>query len=164
MSARVFKSVDITVNGATLRAEVETRQSLAEFLRAHAGLTGTHIGCDTSQCGACTVHVDGVGLKSCTLLAVQANGAVVTTIEGLAVRDAMHPMQQAFQEHHALQCGFCTPGMVMSALDLVRRNPQPTDDDIRHALEGNICRCTGYYNIVKAISAGAKAMRELRPE
>ncbi len=159
MSARVLHPVEMTVNGVTIRAQVETRQALAEFLRANAGLTGTHIGCDTSQCGACTVHVDGVGLKSCTLFAVQANGAAVTTIEGVAPQGAMHPMQQAFQEHHALQCGFCTPGMIMSALDLVRRNPEPTDDEIRQALEGNICRCTGYYNIVKAIAAGARAMR-----
>ena len=160
MSARVLHPVEMTVNNMTIRAEVETRMSLAEFLRDTADLTGTHIGCDTSQCGACTVHVDGVGLKSCTLFAVQANAATVTTIEGVASQGAMHPMQQAFQEHHALQCGFCTPGMIMSALDLVRRNPEPTDDEIRHALEGNICRCTGYYNIVKAISAGARALRE----
>lgn len=160
MNARVLHPVEMTVNGMTIRAQVETRMPLAEFLRDTAGLTGTHIGCDTSQCGACTVHVDGIGLKSCTLFAVQANGSAVTTIEGVARQDTMHPMQQAFQAHHALQCGFCTPGMIMSALDLLRRNPEPTDDEIRHALEGNICRCTGYYNIVKAISAGARALRE----
>jgi carbon-monoxide dehydrogenase small subunit len=160
MSERVFQHIEMTVNGRRIAAEVETRTPLVEFLRNAASLTGTHVGCDTSQCGACTVHVDGIGLKSCTLFAVQANGATVTTIEGVAKDGEMHAMQKAFHEHHALQCGFCTPGMVMSALDLLRRNPSPTEDQIRHALEGNICRCTGYYNIVKAISAGAKALRE----
>ena len=161
MSAeRVYQHVEMTVNGRKLSARVETRTSLVEFLRETAGLTGTHVGCDTSQCGACTVHVDGIGLKSCTLFAVQAHGANVTTIEGIATDSGMHPIQKAFHEHHALQCGFCTPGMVMSALDLLRRNPAPTEDEIRHGLEGNLCRCTGYYNIVKAIAAAASAMRE----
>jgi carbon-monoxide dehydrogenase small subunit len=160
MDQRIFQQIEMTVNGRKIAAQVETRTPLVEFLRGTAGLTGTHVGCDTSQCGACTVHVDGVGLKSCTLFAVQANGATVTTIEGVAKDGVMHPLQTAFHEHHALQCGFCTPGMVMSALDLLRRNASPTEDEIRHALEGNICRCTGYYNIVKAISAAAKTMRQ----
>ncbi len=159
MSARVLQRVELAVNGTTIAGEVDTRVSLAEFLRTTAGLTGTHIGCDTSQCGACTVHVDGVSIKSCTLFAVQASGSAVTTIEGVAEGGILHPMQQAFQEHHALQCGFCTPGMIMTSLDLVRRNPAPTEQEIRHGLEGNICRCTGYYNIVTAIAAGARAMR-----
>ena len=153
--AAVRLPVRITINGTPVAAEVDTRTLLAEFIRVQARLTGTHMGCDTSQCGACTVHVDGVALKSCTLFAVQADGASVTTIEGVGSDAALHPLQLAFQEHHALQCGFCTPGMVMSALDLLRRNPAPTDDEIRHGLEGNLCRCTGYYNIVKAIAAAA---------
>jgi aerobic carbon-monoxide dehydrogenase small subunit len=152
-------SVAMTVNGRKVSAAVEPRWSLAEFLREHLHLTGTHIGCDTSQCGACTVHVDGIALKSCTLLAVQADGTAVTTIEGVAPPGGLHPMQAAFQEHHALQCGYCTPGMVMSALDLARREPDPSEASVRHNLAGNICRCTGYYNIVKAILAGAAAMR-----
>jgi carbon-monoxide dehydrogenase small subunit len=130
-----------------------------QFLREQLGLTGTHVGCDTSQCGACVVHVDGKSVKSCTLLAVQANGAEVTTIEGLASNGALHPMQAAFREHHGLQCGFCTPGMVMSAVDLASRNADPSEQDVREWLEGNICRCTGYHNIVKAVQAGARAMR-----
>ena len=129
-----------------------------QLLREHLGLTGTHVGCDTSQCGACVVHVDGVSVKSCTLLAVQAEGANVLTIEGLATGNQLHPMQEAFRENHGLQCGFCTPGMVMSAVDLANRNKHPSEQEIREWLEGNICRCTGYHNIVKAIKAGAEAM------
>lgn len=152
-------TVSMTVNGKTVSREVEERTLLVAFLREHLGLTGTHVGCDTSQCGACVVHVDGRSVKSCTTLAVQANGADVTTIEGLAAADGtLHPMQAAFREHHGLQCGFCTPGMVMSAVDLVRENPSPTEAEIREGLEGNICRCTGYHNIVKAVKAGAEAM------
>jgi carbon-monoxide dehydrogenase small subunit len=150
-------SVTITVNGKPQTAEVENRTLLVQFLRENLGLTGTHVGCDTSQCGACVVELDGYSAKSCTILAVQANGAKVTTIEGIA-NGELHPMQAAFREHHGLQCGFCTPGMVMSAIDLAKRNKSPTEDQIRHWLEGNICRCTGYHNIVKAIKAGAEAM------
>ncbi|RUA25486.1 MAG: (2Fe-2S)-binding protein, partial [Actinobacteria bacterium] len=130
-----------------------------QFLREHLHLTGTHVGCDTSQCGACVVHVDGRSVKSCTLLAAQAEGTQVTTIEGLATDGALHPMQEAFREHHGLQCGFCTPGMVLSVLDLVNNDPDPSEQAIREGLEGNLCRCTGYHNIVKAVQAGAKAMR-----
>ncbi|GLR78965.1 (2Fe-2S)-binding protein (plasmid) [Azospirillum oryzae] len=152
-------TVSMTVNGKTVSREVEERTLLVAFLREHLGLTGTHVGCDTSQCGACVVLVDGRSVKSCTALAVQADGAAVTTIEGLAAADGtLHPMQAAFREHHGLQCGFCTPGMVMSAVDLVRENPNPTEAEIREGLEGNICRCTGYHNIVKAVKAGAEAM------
>jgi len=138
---------------------VEGRTLLVQYLREHLGLTGTHVGCDTSQCGACVVHIDGKSVKSCTMLAVQANGAKVTTIEGLAKNGELHPMQAAFREHHGLQCGFCTPGMVMSAVDLANRNAAPSEQDVREWLEGNICRCTGYHNIVKAVQAGARAMR-----
>lgn len=156
--------IRLTVNGNPVMAKVEPRWPLVEFLRDHLGLTGTHVGCDTSQCGACTVHVDGVAMRSCTLFAVQADGCEVKTIEGVADGDRLHPMQQAFHENHALQCGFCTPGMIMSMLDLVRREGYDlTDEKIRHNLEGNICRCTGYYNIVKAVVAGAKAMRGNAP-
>jgi carbon-monoxide dehydrogenase small subunit len=156
--------IKLTVNGNPVVAEVEPRWPLVEFLRDHLGLTGTHVGCDTSQCGACTVHVDGVAMRSCTLFAVQADGCEVKTIEGVADGDRLHPMQQAFHENHALQCGFCTPGMIMSMLDLVRREGHDlTDEKVRHNLEGNICRCTGYYNIVKAVVAGAKAMRDSAP-
>ena len=151
--------VSITVNGENVSREVEPRTLLVQFLREHLGLTGTHVGCDTSQCGACVVHVDGRSVKSCTILAAQANGASVTTIEGLANGETLHPMQEAFRDNHALQCGFCTPGMIMSAVDLVQRNPSPTEEQIRHELEGNICRCTGYHNIVKAVQAGAAAMK-----
>ncbi|MEX1206435.1 MAG: (2Fe-2S)-binding protein [Dongiaceae bacterium] len=151
-------TVSLTVNGKKVSAEVEARTLLVHLLRERLGLTGTHVGCDTSQCGACVVHVDGKSVKSCTLLAVQAEGAKVTTIEGLA-NGELHPMQAAFREHHGLQCGFCTPGMVMSAVDLVRHNADPNEHDVREWLEGNICRCTGYHNIVKAVQAGAKAMR-----
>jgi carbon-monoxide dehydrogenase small subunit len=152
-------TVAMTVNGKPASAEVEPRTLLVQLLRENLRLTGTHVGCDTSQCGACVVHVDGKSVKSCTMLAVQADGAQVTTIEGLAKDGALHPMQAAFREHHALQCGFCTPGMVMSAIDLVRHDPSPSEEAIREWLEGNLCRCTGYHNIVKAIGAGAKAMR-----
>jgi carbon-monoxide dehydrogenase small subunit len=149
----------MTVNGRAVSGDVEARTLLVHFLRDHLRLTGTHVGCDTSQCGACVVHVDGASVKSCTLLAVQADGATVTTIEGLAKGDELHPMQAAFKEHHGLQCGFCTPGMVMSAIDLVKNNPGITEQQIRDGLEGNICRCTGYHNIVKAVKAGAQAMK-----
>jgi carbon-monoxide dehydrogenase small subunit len=151
-------TVSMTVNGKAVSADVEARTLLVHYLRDNLGLTGTHVGCDTSQCGACVVHVDGKSVKSCTLLAVQANGAKVATIEGLAADGKLHPMQEAFREHHGLQCGFCTPGMVMSAIDLVQNNANPSEHDVREWLEGNICRCTGYHNIVKAIQAGAKAM------
>ncbi len=152
-------SVSLTVNGEAVSADVEPRTLLVQMLREQLGLTGTHVGCDTSQCGACVVHVDGESVKACTLLAVQAEGADVTTIEGVADGDTLHPMQQAFHENHGLQCGFCTPGMIMSALDLVKNNPDPSERDIREWLEGNLCRCTGYHNIVKSIDAGARAMR-----
>jgi carbon-monoxide dehydrogenase small subunit len=153
-------TVSMTVNGKAVSADVEARTLLVQYLREHLGLTGTHVGCDTSQCGACVVHVDGKSAKSCTMLAVQAQGAKVTTIEGLATDGKLHPMQEAFRENHGLQCGFCTPGMVMSALDLVQNNPNPNEHDVREWLEGNICRCTGYHNIVKAILAGAQSMRK----
>jgi len=143
--------IRMTVNGKEVSGEVEGRTLLVQFLRDHLGLTGTHVGCDTTQCGACTVHVNGRAMKSCTLLAAHADGADVTTIEGLADGDNLHPMQEAFREHHALQCGFCTPGMVMSAIGLVKDNPKMSEKDVRHGLEGNICRCTGYHNIVEAI-------------
>jgi carbon-monoxide dehydrogenase small subunit len=151
-------NVTMTVNSREVSREVEGRTLLVEFLREHLGLTGTHVGCDTSQCGACVVHVDGDSVKACTMLAAQAAGAEVTTIEGLARNGELHPMQAAFKEHHGLQCGFCTPGMVMSAIDLLKRNPDPGESEIRAWLEGNICRCTGYHNIVKAIQAAARAM------
>ena len=147
--------VSLTVNGKGHQVEIEGRTLLVELLREQLGLTGTHVGCDTSQCGACVVHIDGKSVKSCTILAMQVQGAEVLTIEGLAANDGtLHPMQEMFREHHALQCGFCTPGMVMSAIDLVQMHPQGlTEDEIRHGLEGNLCRCTGYHNIVKAIAA-----------
>jgi carbon-monoxide dehydrogenase small subunit len=158
--------VTVTVNGQAHTVEVEARTLLVEMLREKLRLTGTHVGCDTSQCGACVVHVNGESVKSCTLLAVQASGADITTIEGLAAADGtLHPMQEAFREYHALQCGFCTPGMVMSAIDLVQKNPQGlTEHEIREGLDGNICRCTGYHNIVKAISAAAEVMHGQRAE
>ncbi len=152
-------NVTMTINGKKVSGEVESRTLLVEFLRDQQRLTGTHVGCDTSQCGACVVHVDGDSAKSCTMLAVQADGAEVTTIEGLAKGDDLHPMQAAFRENHGLQCGFCTPGMIMSAIDLVKHNADPSETEIREWLEGNICRCTGYHNIVKSIKAGAEAMR-----
>jgi carbon-monoxide dehydrogenase small subunit len=147
--------ISITVNGIQYKREVEPRMLLVHFLRDALGLTGTNIGCDTSQCGACTVHLDGVSVKSCTVLAVQADESNVTTIEGLAQNGDLHPMQQAFWDHHGLQCGYCTPGMIMSAVKLVENSSQLTDEEIRHGLEGNICRCTGYQNIVKAVRAAA---------
>jgi carbon-monoxide dehydrogenase small subunit len=147
------------VNGRDVAASVEDRTLLVEFLREHLKLTGTHIGCDTSQCGACVVHVDGVAVKSCTTLVAQADGSEIVTIEGLAKDGELHPMQQAFHENHGLQCGFCTPGMIMAAVDMVRRlGPKLDEETIRHELEGNICRCTGYHNIVRSIEAGAAAM------
>ena len=152
-------SVSMTVNGRAVTREVEPRTLLVEFLREHLGLTGTHVGCDTSQCGCCVVHVNGDSVKACTMLALQAQGSEVTTIEGLAKDGQLHPMQEAFREHHGLQCGFCTPGMIMSAVDLVKRNPSPSETEIREWLEGNLCRCTGYHNIVKAIQAAAADMR-----
>jgi carbon-monoxide dehydrogenase small subunit len=152
-------NVSMSVNGKPVSGEVEERTLLVQFLRENLRLTGTHIGCDTSQCGACVVHVDGVSVKSCTMLAVQANSADVTTIEGLATNGDLHPMQQAFKDNHGLQCGFCTPGMVMSAIDIVNRNGNDLDETtVRKELEGNLCRCTGYHNIVKSIQAGAKSM------
>lgn len=155
-------SVEVTfrLNGEKVSAEVEARTLLVDMLRESLSATGTHVGCDTSQCGACVVHVDGRSIKSCSMLAVQVAGSEVTTIEGLADGESLHPMQEAFRECHGLQCGFCTPGMIMSALDLVAQDADPSDDDIRHWLEGNLCRCTGYQNIVRAVKAGAAAMRE----
>jgi carbon-monoxide dehydrogenase small subunit len=153
-------TVSMTVNGQPVTGEIEARTLLVHFLRENLGLTGTHVGCDTSQCGACVVHLDGNSVKACTVLALQAEGAEVTTIEGLAKDGQLHPMQAAFKEHHGLQCGFCTPGMVMSAIDLLKHNPSPSEREIREWLEGNICRCTGYHNIVKAIHAAAQAPAE----
>ncbi|HCX14996.1 MAG TPA: carbon monoxide dehydrogenase [Rhodospirillaceae bacterium] len=152
-------TVSMTVNGQSVSGEIEERTLLVQFLREHLKLTGTHVGCDTSQCGACVIHVDGVSIKSCTMLAIQAEGSEVVTIEGLASNGELHPMQQAFKDNHGLQCGFCTPGMVMSGVDIVNRNGSDVDEaTVRKELEGNICRCTGYHNIVKAIQAGAKNM------
>jgi carbon-monoxide dehydrogenase small subunit len=154
-----MSNVSMTVNGRSVSREVEDRTLLVQFLRDHLGLTGTHVGCDTSQCGACVVHLDGVAVKSCTVLAAAADGASVLTIEGLAKGDELHPVQAAFREHHGLQCGFCTPGMIMSAVDMIRRYDGQLDEKtVRHELEGNICRCTGYHNIVKAILAAAEEM------
>ena len=148
------------VNGKPVSADVAPRTLLVDFLRDHLRLTGTHIGCDTAQCGACTIHIDGRAVKACNMLAVQAEGASITTIEGIATsEDSMHPMQVAFREHHGLQCGYCTPGMVKGAIDLVQRQPDPDETQIREGLEGNLCRCTGYHNIVKAVRAGATAMK-----
>jgi carbon-monoxide dehydrogenase small subunit len=152
-------SVTMKVNGKSVSREVESRTLLVDLLRQDLSLTGTHVGCDTSQCGCCVVHVDGESVKACTVFAQQCDGAEVMTIEGLANGAELHPMQAAFREHHGLQCGFCTPGMIMSAVELVKHNPDPSEDEIRHWLEGNLCRCTGYHNIVKAIKAGADAMR-----
>ena len=154
-----MKKVEIVVNGKRHAGEVEDRTLLVDFLRDTLGLTGTHVGCDTSQCGCCTVHVNGRAVKSCTVLALQANGAEVLTIEGLAKGGTLHPVQQAFTECHALQCGFCTPGMIMATVGLLKDNPNPNDEDIEHALEGNLCRCTGYINIVKAVKRGAELMQ-----
>ncbi len=151
--------LSLTVNGTAVAADIDPRTLLVDFLRDELALTGTHVGCDTGQCGACTVHLDGRAIKACTILALQAQGASVLTIEGLAKNGELHPMQAAFKEHHGLQCGYCTPGMVMSAVDLASRNSDPSEKQVREWLEGNICRCTGYHNIVKAVQAGAKAMR-----
>jgi aerobic carbon-monoxide dehydrogenase small subunit len=152
-------TVSMKVNGKTVSGDVEGRTLLVDFLRVNLGLTGTHVGCDTSQCGACVVHVDGLAVKSCTALALSCEGAGVTTIEGLAKNGKLHPMQEAFRAHHGLQCGFCTPGMIMAGVEMVKRHGKKLDEDtIRHGLEGNICRCTGYHNIVKAIQAGAANM------
>jgi carbon-monoxide dehydrogenase small subunit len=148
--------VRVTVNGERREAEVEPRLLLVHWLRDGLGLTGTRVGCDTTNCGACTVHLNGEAVKSCTVLAAQADGAEVTTIEGLEGGDGLHPLQQAFWEHHGLQCGYCTPGMIMAAADLLRRNPSPSDEEIRHGLEGNLCRCTGYQNIVRAVRSVAE--------
>ena len=148
-------TVNINVNGQDLSTEVEDRQLLVHFLRDDMDLTGTHVGCDTSQCGACVVHLEGKAVKSCTMLAVQANGKNITTIEGIADGDSVHPVQEAFREHHGLQCGFCTPGMIMAAIDIINRKPNLDEKTVREELEGNLCRCTGYQNIVKSILAAA---------
>ena len=151
--------VRLAVNGESREVQIEPRTLLVHALREELGLTGAHVGCDTSSCGACTVHLDGQAVKSCTVLAVQAEGHEVTTIEGLGSVDRLHPVQEAFWEHHALQCGYCTPGMIMAAADLLQREPNPTEGDVRHALEGNLCRCTGYHNIVKAVLSAAERSR-----
>ena len=151
-------TVNITLNGKSVSADVPDNTLLVNFIRETMSLTGTHVGCDTSQCGACIVHVNGESVKSCTMLAAMAEGADVTTIEGIADGDEMHPMQQAFHENHGLQCGYCTPGMVMSAIELVKNNPNPSEQEVREGLEGNICRCTGYHNIVKSVQAAAQNM------
>ena len=156
--------IHLSVNGTPHQDEVEPRLLLVHYLRESLGLTGTHVGCDTSQCGACTVLLDGKSVKSCTVLAVQADGAEVTTIEGVASGGALHPIQEAFHQEHGLQCGFCTPGMVMAAIDLLQRTPHPSDEQIRMGLEGNLCRCTGYQNIVKAVRAAAEKMAAEVPE
>lgn len=152
-------AVSMTVNGKQYSAEVEPRTLLVHFIRENLGLTGTHIGCDTSSCGACVVHLNGQSVKSCTILAVQADGGEVLTIEGLGTADNLHPVQEGFWENHGLQCGYCTPGMIMAGVALLKKNPNPTEDEIRHALEGNICRCTGYQNIVKSIQWAAQKMQ-----
>jgi len=154
----VKQKVTVTINGTSHSHEVEPRLLLVHFIRELAGLTGTHVGCDTSQCGACTIHMNGQAVKSCTLLAVQADGAQITTIEGMAKDGKLHPIQEGFWEKHGLQCGFCTPGMIMSAAQLLQRYPKPSEAEIRHQLEGNLCRCTGYHNIVKAIQYAAENM------
>ncbi len=151
-------SIGVTVNGQIQEATVQPRTLLVDFIREPLGLTGTHVGCDTSQCGACTVLVDGLAVKSCTMFAAQAHGRSVQTIEGMADNDTLHPIQNAFHEEHGLQCGYCTPGMIMTAADLLARNPDPSEEEIRHALEGNLCRCTGYHNIVKAVRRAATQM------
>jgi carbon-monoxide dehydrogenase small subunit len=149
--------VAITVNGTRTTADIEPRLLLVHYLRDHLGLTGTHVGCDTSNCGACTVHLNGDAVKSCTVLAAQADGAQVTTIEGLASDGTLHPVQEGFWEHHGLQCGYCTPGMIMAGADLLAKNPDPSEEEVREALAGNLCRCTGYHNIVKAVMSAAKS-------
>ncbi len=154
-------SVSLTVNGKAVTADIDPRTLLAQLLREHLHLTGTHVGCDTGQCGACTVHLDGRAVKACNLLAAQAQGAKITTIEGISHENGeLHPMQAAFREHHGLQCGFCTPGMIMNALELVQKHPNPSEDTVRAELDGNLCRCTGYHNIVKAVIAGAAGMKQ----
>ena len=153
-------TVNITLNGKSVSADVPDNTLLVNFIRETMSLTGTHVGCDTSQCGACIVHVNGESVKSCTMLAASAEGAEITTIEGIGSAESLHPMQQAFHENHGLQCGYCTPGMVMSAIELVKKNPNPSDQEVREGLEGNICRCTGYHNIVKSVQAGAQMMGE----
>jgi len=150
--------ITFTLNGKSVSADVSDNTLLVDFIREDMGLTGTHVGCDTSQCGACVVHVDGSSLKSCTMLAVQADGCEITTIEGIASAEGLHPMQEAFHDNHGLQCGLCTPGMIMSAIDFISKNKQASDVEIREALEGNICRCTGYHNIVKSVQAAAQKM------
>ena len=155
--------ISLVVNGAPKQLDVEPRRLLVQVLREDLGLTGTHIGCDTSQCGACTVHMDGQAVKSCTVLAVQADGSEIKTIEGMANGDDLHPLQLAFWEKHGLQCGFCTPGMIMTAADLLAREPDPSEQEIRHAIEGNICRCTGYHNIVAAVREAASTMKAAAP-
>jgi aerobic carbon-monoxide dehydrogenase small subunit len=156
---RMAIKVSLKVNGKAVSAEVEERTLLVSLIRENLRLTGTHVGCDTAQCGACTVHMNGKAIKSCSIVAMQAEGADILTIEGVAKPDGtLHPMQQAFKDNHGLQCGFCTPGMVMNALDFAKNNPNPSEHDVRESLEGNLCRCTGYHNIVKSIVAGAKAM------
>jgi carbon-monoxide dehydrogenase small subunit len=152
--------ISVTVNGEVHEADVEPRLLLVHLLRENLGLTGTHIGCDTSNCGACTVHLDGEAVKSCTVFAVQADGSEVTTIEGIAPQGGLHPMQKAFHEMHGLQCGFCTPGMIMAAIDLVGDNPSPSEDEVREGIEGNLCRCTGYQNIVRAVQQAAQEMHQ----
>lgn len=151
-------NINLTINGESVSADISDNTLLADFLRENMRLTGTHVGCDTSQCGACVIHVDGAAVKSCTMLAAQADGSVITTIEGIGSSDALHPMQEAFHQNHGLQCGYCTPGMIMSAIDFVSKNKNATEIEIREALEGNICRCTGYHNIVKSVQAAAEKM------
>ena len=158
------QNISLTVNETAVALEVDPSDLLVDVLRNRLRLTGTHVGCDTSQCGSCVVHLNGESVKSCTVFAVQCDGAALTTIEGLGTPDNMHPMQQAFQQHHGLQCGFCTPGMVMSALDLVKTNHEPSDIQIREWLDGNLCRCTGYHNIVTAVAAGARQLNTRNPE
>ncbi len=150
--------INLSVNGSQVARDVTPMTTLSDFLREHLSLTGTHIGCDTSSCGACTVTMDGKAVKSCTVLAVQANGSEIITIEGLSENGSLHPVQEAFKEHHGLQCGFCTPGMVMTAVDILQNNPNPTEQEIRHGLEGNFCRCTGYHNIVKSVQHAAQSL------
>ena len=155
-----MSDISMTINGKAVSADVDDRTLLVQFIRENIGLTGTHVGCDTSQCGACVVHVDGEAVKSCSMLAVQAEGCDVMTIEGLAVEGVLHPVQEAFREHHGLQCGFCTPGMIMASVDMIRRHPELNEQTVREELEGNICRCTGYQNIVSAILAASQEMKE----
>ena len=154
-----MKKVSLEVNGKKVSREIGDNTILSNFLRDNLNLTGTHIGCDTSQCGACTIHVNGEAVKSCTMFAVQADGAEITTIEGLANNGELHPVQKAFCENHGLQCGYCTPGMIMASVDMLKNNPNPTEDEIRSGLEGNFCRCTGYHNIVKSVKAAAVSMK-----